>query len=202
MIGKARHCDAASHGMIRFVESRPAHIDSTKQGLAEDRTALEQALMTFYKPAMIAYMRAHPDAYEEAVALAIADKQPYSWRAAWLLCDCIDEDDPRIRRHVKRIIRAIEGKEDGHQRELLKILHRMKLSARDEGLAFDACVGLWEKIDAQPSVRVNALKLLVSIARRYPELVRELRFLTQERYLASCSLPVRRSIARMLKGLD
>ena len=98
--------------------------------------------------------------------------------------------------------RAIEGKEDGHQRELLKILHRMKLSARDEGLAFDACVGLWEKIDAQPSVRVNALKLLVSIARRYPELIREIRFLTQERYLASCSLPVRRSIARMLKGLD
>ena len=34
---------------------------------------------------MIAYMETHPEAYEEAVQLAISDKQPYAWRAAWLL---------------------------------------------------------------------------------------------------------------------
>jgi hypothetical protein len=34
---------------------------------------------------LISYLSAHPEYFEEAITLAISDKQPYSWRAAWLL---------------------------------------------------------------------------------------------------------------------
>lgn len=173
-----------------------------KGGATPECTALEHVLMNFYKSEMIAFMHAHPEAYEEAITLAVSDKQPLSWRAAWLLIDCIDPDDARLRPHIRRIIAAIPGKADGHQRELIKLLSFMRFSERDEGRVFDLCLSLWETLGAQPSVRVNALKLLVKIARRHPELTREIGFLTQERYLASLSGPVRKSISKILKGLE
>ena len=71
---------------------------------------------------MIAYMETHPEAYEEAVQLAISDKQPYAWRAAWLLWSCLEENDRRVQKHVKEIVKSVKSKNDGHQRELLKIL--------------------------------------------------------------------------------
>jgi hypothetical protein len=165
-------------------------------------TELEHILTNSYKADMIAYMQAHPEAYEEAIALAVTDKQPFSWRAAWLLWSCMDENDTRLRRHIRRIIAAISTKNDGQQRELIKILHRMTLSARDEGAAFDLCLTVWERIDVQPSVRVNALKLLVKIARRHPDLSREIRLLAQDRYIDSFSRPVRKSVARLLKDFN
>jgi hypothetical protein len=52
-------------------------------------TALEWTLTNSYKADMISYLAAHPEDFEEVVKLAIADKQPYSWRAAWLLWSCM-----------------------------------------------------------------------------------------------------------------
>ena len=167
--------------------------------MAETRTALETVLTSMYKYGMIAWMHAHPEAYEEAITLAIAETQPYSWRAAWLLCDCLEKNDARVRPHIRKIIRAIPSKSDGHQRELLKILLMMELREREESEAFDVCITLWEKITAQPSVRVNALKLLVNIARRHPDLAREIRLLAHDRYMDTFSAPVRKSVTRILK---
>ena len=46
---------------------------------------LEHTLMNSHKKELISFLNAHPEFFEEAVTLAIGDKQPYSWRAAWLL---------------------------------------------------------------------------------------------------------------------
>jgi hypothetical protein len=43
-------------------------------------TPLEQVLTSYYKEAMIAYLQAHPEAYEEAIRLALANKQPFGRR--------------------------------------------------------------------------------------------------------------------------
>ena len=190
----------ASAGISRT--SRSIRSDGGKVGETPLPTALEHVLMSFYKRDMIAFMRSHPEAYDEAITLAVGDRQPLSWRAAWLLIDCMDDDDVRLRPHIRRIIAAVPGKADGHQRELIKLLSRMTFSERDEGRAFDLCLSLWETPAAQPSLRVNALKLLVRIACAHPELKREIGFLTQERHLASLSGPVRKSIAKILKGLE
>lgn len=168
--------------------------------MESEREGLEYVLTHAYKRDMIVYMETHPGAFREAVELALGDTQPLSWRAAWLLVDCIRADDPRLRKHIGRIIAAVPGKKDGHQRELLKLLQRMTLRGRHEGEAFDLCVTLWQNIQAQPSVRVNALMLLVSITRKHPALSREIGFLTQDRYLDTLSGPVRKSVARILKG--
>ena len=41
---------------------------------------------------MLAYVKANPNEVEELIRLALADKQPYSWRAAWLLRSCLEKN--------------------------------------------------------------------------------------------------------------
>ena len=161
-------------------------------------TPLEKTLTSCYKDEIIAFMNAHPECFEEAVELAVSDKQPYSWRAAWLLWSVIEENDKRIKKFIKRIVNAAKTNSDSHQRELLKILLMMELDEKYESVLFDLCMNIWEQISKAPSVRVNALKLIVKIANKHPELKKEISFLAQDHYLESLSPGARHSALKLL----
>ncbi|MCF8259391.1 MAG: hypothetical protein K9J12_01340 [Melioribacteraceae bacterium] len=164
-------------------------------------TELEQILLKCYKEEMIAFLQSHPEHFDEAVKLAIADKPRISWRAAWLIWSCLEENDPRIRKHVKSILKSVPTKPDGHQRELLRILMVMKLKDNEMGLLFNMCLNLWENIEKTPSVRFIAFKFITRIAKIHTELTNEITFLTQNHYLETLSPGVRNSVKRMIKEL-
>ena len=150
---------------------------------------------------MISFMDTHPEFFEEAIELAIANKQPYSWRAAWLLWSCMEENDQRIQKYIKKIVDSLKTKDDGHQRELLKILLLMELKEEYEGILFNICMDIWEKINKTPSVRINALKFIIKIAKKHSELSQEITFLTQDHYLESLSPGVKHSVSKLMKEL-
>lgn len=162
---------------------------------------LENKLLHSYKDEMISFMENHPEHFDEAVELALADKQPYSWRSAWLLWSCMEENDKRIKKYIKRIVETLDSKDDGHQRELLKILLQMELKKEYEGKLFNLCMDIWEQIDKSPSVRVNALKFIIKIAKKHPELSKEISFLTQDHYLESLSPGARHSVLKLMKNI-
>lgn len=138
-------------------------------------TKLEYVLTHSHKAEMISFMNSHPEFYDEAIDLAVADKHPYSWRAAWLLWSCIDKNDPRVQNHIQRILDNIRTKSDGHQRELIKILLEMYLDEEQEGYLYDLCVSLWKQTDKIPSVRFTAFKVIQKIARKYPQRITDSR---------------------------
>jgi hypothetical protein len=160
---------------------------------------LEQVLISSYKDGMISFMQTHPEYFEEAIELALSDKQPFSWRAAWLLWSCMEENDRRFQAYKRKIINTITTKQDGHQRELLKILLQMELDVKYEGFLFNVCIDIWESINKSPSVRLTAFKLILKIAKKHPDLLTEISFLTQNHYMDSLSPGVKRSISRMIK---
>lgn len=165
-------------------------------------SVLKDKLISSYKDEMISFMGNHPEFFEEAIELAISDKQPYSWRAAWLLWSCMEENDVRIRKYLKRIVDALKNKDDSHQRELLKILLRMELTDEYESILFDYCMDIWEQINKPPAVRVNALKFIIKIAKKHPELSKEITFLTQDHYLESLSPGAKHSVSILMKELQ
>jgi hypothetical protein len=162
-------------------------------------TALERILMEAHKEEMLSFMAAHPACFDEAIALALSNMQPLAWRAAWLLSDCMEANDPRLHGHLPAIIDAIPGMHDGHQRELMKILLRMELDEDHEGRLFDVCVSVWESPAKSPSVRYTAFRHILGMAKKYPELANEIRGLTQDWHLESLSPGVRNSVSRLLR---
>ncbi|MGE5682948.1 MAG: hypothetical protein ACM34K_18930 [Bacillota bacterium] len=164
-------------------------------------TEFESVLLSFYKPDMIAYVNNHPEVFEEAILLAVSNKQPFSWRAAWLLSICMEENDTRFQAYTELIINSLADKTDGHQRELLKILLKMELNEDHQGLLFDFCVNLWKDIYKQPSVRSTALKIIVKITREYPDLTKEVLLITKGQYLNTLSPAIKKSVPKILKEL-
>lgn len=146
-------------------------------------------------------MKSHPEDFDELIKLTIADKQPYSWRAAWLLWSCMDKNDLRIHRYIEKIIDTLPLTSDDQLRELLIILQRMELSDDEEGKLFDIGVNIWKKVGKQPSVRHNAFKLIVKIVKKHPDLSKEMAFLTEPPYMDSLSNTARKSILKMVAGI-
>ena len=165
-------------------------------------SVFEHKLLSSYKKEMISYMADHPEAFKEAIELAVSNKQPYAWRAAYVLWSVIKENDVRIRKHIKKIVNVVKDKNDGHQRELLKILLMMELDEKYESKLFDICMNLWEQINKAPSVRVNAFKFILKIAKKHPELKQEISFLTQDHFMESLSPGARHSIKILMKDLN
>lgn len=164
------------------------------------QSPLEKILVSSYKEEMIAFLKTHPEYFNEAIELAISDNQPFAWRSAFVLFDCIDENDTRVKKHINTILNCIKDKKDGHQRELLKILYKMKLNEQQEGIVFDICIRLWQQIDKDPSVRMTAFKFIIKISNKYPELLEEIKFLLNEEFLSTLSPGVKHSIRKMIKG--
>lgn len=165
-------------------------------------TSLEKILVSAYKEEMILYLKSNPNDFDEAVKLALSDKQPYSWRAAWLLWSCIKPNDLRINKHIKKIIGALSKKEDGHQRELLKILFLADLNEVHEGYIFDTCMNIWEQVNKRPSVRHTAFRFIVKIGKKHPELKDEILHLTKNHFMDTLSPGVKRSVYKLAEELN
>jgi len=92
-------------------------------------------------------------------------------------------------------------KNEGHQRELLKILLQMDLTENQESFLFDVCMTIWEQVNSSPSIRHNAFRYIVKMAKKYPELSNEISVLTQNRYMETLSPGARKSVYKMVKGI-
>lgn len=159
---------------------------------------LEHLLTTSHKAAMVAHLRSHPADFTEAIHLALADKQPYSWRAAWVLWGAMEKNDARLRRNVKKMIAILPERNDSQQRELLMILQRMEIKEAQVGPLFDVSAEIWKQTGKNPSLRYNAFKMMVAIAERHRELVNEIRTMAESLYTQTLSRSVRSSIVKML----
>ncbi len=165
-------------------------------------TLLEQKLISSYKTDLIFFLKTTPELFNEAIGLAISEKQPFSWRAAWLISNSMEINDSKIKPHYPKIVKCLMGKSSGHQRELLKILEKLDSDEESEGYLFDFCLNLWEQLDKQPSVRFSALKFIIKMAEKYPDLKKELDFITQKQYIESLSKGIKCSANKLLSSIS
>ena len=162
-------------------------------------TPLEHTLTHAHKEGMLSFVAENPEAIDELIQLALIDKQPYSWRSAWLLTSVMENNDPRVKAFIPQIIEKIPKAIDGQKRDLMRILTKMQIDEEHEGPLFDICADIWCKVDKIPSVRFNAFRLMLQVTEKYPELVNEVAYLTQDHYMETLSDGVKRSLRKRLK---
>jgi hypothetical protein len=165
-------------------------------------SSLEKILLQrLKKEELVSYMNSHPNEFSDLLTIALSDKQPQAWRAAWLIYHCMHKNDVRLKKHIRKIINALRFCKDGHQREWLKVLERMELSENNMSLLFDVCFTIWHEVTKSPSVRGTAFKTLIRIAKYYPELNDELEQLAQSHYIETLSPGIKSSFIKMIDDM-
>ncbi len=165
-------------------------------------TELEYRLNNSYKGDLISHVNTHQNDFLELVKLAISDKQPYSWRAAWLLWSCMDKNDKRIYRYIKEIIDVLPERQDNQQRELLIVLQRMELDADNKGQVFDICSKIWRKVTKNSSLRFHAFKTMIAISKEYSDLSNEIKSLTDDYHMANLTDNVKKAIFKLMTNIN
>jgi len=145
------------------------------------------------KTELFSFVKENPNQFDDIMILAVSS-DPLAWRAAWLIGHCMKKNDERVEVYIEKILNIIKNKEDGHQRQLLILLNKMDLNEKQEGLAFDVCLTIWEAVDKIPSVRITSFKLLHKIALNYPELKDELELWTTNYYTQTLSSGIKNTL--------
>lgn len=157
---------------------------------------------TIPKESLLTFLDDHPELLEYTLQLSILNHQPQSWRSVWLVKLSTTKNDPQVIPYLGRMIAALPGKSDGHQRELMNVILKMDWSEEQEGILFDACLEICGSISKSPSVRVVAFRILSRIIANYPELWYEIQFIVEEEYLETLSAGIRNGFKRDLKALQ
>ena len=162
--------------------------------------AMNDELLSILKDASTAQIReyytSHPGILPVLIDYAL-EKGEYSWRAAYMIAINVKKENPLIARNANRIIDALEGKKQGHQRELLKILLLTELNEEQSLRLYDYCMQVWNETSHTPSLREKAFRHIISFYRKYPELSGDLDWITQEQYLTPLSPGIRKVVERL-----
>lgn len=155
----------------------------------------------FDKKALKERLHNNPEEVEQAIQLSMKPEQPEGWKAAWVVKNILRPDDPRLVKHLDNIIKTLPDRQDGHQRELLHLLERCSLNEDQEGLVFEICFEIWTSVRKLPTARLSAFQILVGFVSKYPELLHEVKHVTQSEYLETLSPGVKRACQRLLSKI-
>ena len=121
-----------------------------------------------------------------------------SWIHAWQINHVKKTELIKIQKQVDKIISAIDGKNDGHQRELLKVL--LKLNLTDDQLSLLGHLSPY--LARYPKTifgfEISAYKILVNTAKKYKPLSDELIRLTEDKHVSSLSNGIKNSTYKNL----
>lgn len=162
---------------------------------------IEEKLLNSYQNEQVDFIKSNPDYYPVLISLAFSNTEPLNWRAAYLIANSMEKNDKRLTSHIDIIIENLPRKKDGHQREFIKILSQMKLNDDQEGEFYELCYKLCQHPGKQASVKVYALKFIIRMVKKYPELKSEAEFLSQKQFLSNLSHGVLNSYGKLLNTI-
>ena len=168
------------------------HVHQLKEVLSE----------RFDKEELIDRLEQDPQLLQEAIDLMFSNKEPYSWRSAWVLKDYFRNHKKLVNRYLNSILEVLPKAGDSLQRELLHIAELSSPDDEQEGRLFEVCLTNWESICKKGSVRHVSFTILVKIIRRYPELVNELKHALDPEYLDTLSPGIRKAVEKQIATLD
>lgn len=155
---------------------------------------LEHILVTGRKADMVAYIENNPGSFEEALELAVTDRQPVCWRATWIIKNCMKKNDIRVQPYVGDFVNILANKNEGHQRELLKVLLKMELEDEYISFLYEFCVRAWKEPKNQSSLRHTSIGFILKYAKKNPDFAIGVSELADDIYLNSLSQGIRRSV--------
>lgn len=112
--------------------------------------------------------------FRQLLRLALHEKDPLAWRAAWIM-DGSDEQKPGLARsHLPEIIGTLPGlKSTGSLRSLLRLLSRYNIPEEQQGILIDLCFSYLVSELYPVAVKAHAMQIIYNHVLLYPELKNE-----------------------------
>jgi hypothetical protein len=156
----------------------------------------------FSKDELLSFIKKNPDQFINVYNIAKTNNQPQAWRATWLLNQIIVKDDKRLKNETSSILKLIPNCNEGHQREWLRVLEKIKVKEDEESVLFGICIDIWKDILKSPGVRIIAFRILVNITKKYPDLIDEIKLLTQNHFTETLSPGIKNSFIKLEKEMS
>ncbi len=107
--------------------------------------------------------------------LALHEKDPIAWRAAWVLDGSDELKSGLARKHISKIVKALPELESmGTLRSLLRMLTRYDIPENEQGLLIDLCFSYLVSELYPVAVKAHAMQIIYHHVLLYPELKNEL----------------------------
>ena len=155
----------------------------------------------FSKDELVSFLEKNPNQFNDVYNIAATNNQPQAWRAAWLLNQTMVKNDKRLQNKVSPILKLLPNCSEGHQREWIRVLEKLKINENQESVLFDICINIWQDVFKSPGVRIVAFRFLVKIAKKYPELINEVEPLTQSHFTETLSPGIKNSFLKLKKEI-
>ena len=152
------------------------------------------------KEGLMRFIKSNAEAFSPFLHLSLKNT-PEAWRASWLIGHAMTTNDYRVQGAVDSLIETLPSLKEGHQRQTILILLQMQLDDEQEGKLFDACLNIWENIKLIPSTRITAMKFILSLVNKFPELKDEIKLWIQERYTESLSPGIKHSLNKQIHNI-
>ena len=120
-------------------------------------------------------VQSSPEKFKSLLDIALREKDPLAWRAAWVL-DGSDEKSPGLARdYISDIVCKLPDlKSNGSIRSLLRMLCRYEIHEDDQGILIDLCFKYLVSELYPVAVKVHAMQIVYHHVLIYPELKDEL----------------------------
>lgn len=138
--------------------------------------------------------------FAELMRLFFSQEYRVVQRAASDVMMAVEREPKLIAPYFKRIVEMLED-DSAHasvHRNILRLLQTAPIPARYEGRLYDICIGKIDDPAAPTAVRAFAIEVAARIARGEPELLAEIRLVT-ERHLKDAKPAIRAKARNVLK---
>lgn len=139
----------------------------------------------------------------ELVHLVVSNQTLLSQRAAWPLSYVVGKNPHLIHPHLPALLGLLDQPKvhDAVIRNIFKLLEHVEIPENMEAQAVDAAIRFIKNPGTAIAIKAFAITFLGNICRKYPDLINEIRLLTEEQGLTD-SPAIRVRIRRLLKILD
>lgn len=120
--------------------------------------------------------------FDELFNLFLGDEYRVVQRAAWPISYCVGAHPQLIKKHWKKLVIALQKKElpVAVKRNSVRFLQEVEIPVPYRGAIMDICFRFLEDPKEALAVKVFSMTVLSRLAKEYPDIAPELRYLIEE----------------------
>ncbi len=124
----------------------------------------------------------NPKRFGELVSAFLNGPYRVTQRASWPLSSCVEHHPELIKPHLRRIIGNLKhpGLHDAVKRNTIRLLQFIEIPRSLQGQVVDICFECLSDREAPIAVKVFSMTVLANIARKQPEIGRELKLIIED----------------------